>query len=192
MTARIEALDAVRAACWHELGLAARTRSHGWRRLALATLAPPAHAGEPPLPEVRTVVLRELLADEQLLVFYSDSRAPKLAQLRAQPRASAMLWCPTLGWQLRLRLQCAVDTGGLGVSSRWARLKMHPAAQDYLSPLPPGTALSQPTPAPDRASREHFAVVFARVEAMDWLELHADGHRRAQFDASGAGRWVTP
>jgi hypothetical protein len=29
------------------------------------------------------------------------------------------------------------------------------------------------------------------VEAVDWLELHAEGHRRALFDAQGA-RWVAP
>lgn len=195
MTARIEALEAIHAACWHELSQAARQRGHGWRRLALATLAPAATQDDAPLPELRTVVLREVQADERLLVFYTDSRSPKVGQLKARPQAAGMVWCPALGWQLRLRLHCAVDTGGLGVSSRWARLKMHPAAQDYLSPLPPGTALSgpsEPAPQPDRHDRGHFAVVFARVQAIDWLELHDQGHRRAAFDAEGRGRWLTP
>jgi len=31
----------------------------------------------------------------------------------------------------------------------------------------------------------------AQVLAIDWLELHAQGHRRAVFDESGA-RWVQP
>lgn len=196
MTDRLTALDRIHDACWHELTQAARTRGHGWRTLALATVAPPDRAGEAPVADVRTVVLREVAADERLLVFYTDSRSPKVAQLRAQPLTTLMVWCPRLGWQLRLRARLAVDTGGLGVSSRWARLKMHPAAQDYLSPLPPGAALDTPAhqapPAPDRDSREHFAVVFATVERIDWLELHAEGHRRAVFDGRGAGRWVTP
>jgi hypothetical protein len=29
------------------------------------------------------------------------------------------------------------------------------------------------------------------VAAVDWLELHADGHRRAAFDDQGA-RWLVP
>jgi hypothetical protein len=29
------------------------------------------------------------------------------------------------------------------------------------------------------------------VQSIDWLELHADGHRRAIFDETGA-RWVQP
>ena len=79
------------------------------------------------------------------------------------------------------------------MSSRWARLKMTPAAQDYLSPLAPGEPLdSQWSPlTPARATRESFAVVTAQIEAIDWLELHADGHRRAIFDAHGE-RWISP
>jgi pyridoxamine 5'-phosphate oxidase len=34
-------------------------------------------------------------------------------------------------------------------------------------------------------------VLTASVLAVDWLELHADGHRRAVFDAKGR-RWVAP
>ena len=74
-----------------------------------------------------------------------------------------------------------VQTSGLAVSSRWARLKLSPAAQDYLSPLPPGAPLTAAPsrPQPDRDSRSHFAVVQAQVQAMDWLELRPGGHRRA-------------
>ena len=196
MTVRLTSLDRIHAACWQELDAAAHTRGHAWRTMALATVAPPDTAGDAPVADVRSVVLREVTADERLLVFYTDSRSPKVAQLRAQPLATLMLWCPRLGWQLRLRARMAVDTGGLGVSSRWARLKMHPAAQDYLSPLPPGAKLDTPAhqapAAPDRDSREHFAVVYVTIERIDWLELHAEGHRRAVFDVPGAGRWVTP
>jgi len=98
-------------------------------------------------------------------------------------------WSPELGWQLRMTVRLEVETSGLAVSSRWARLKMTPAAQDYLSPLPPGSPLAHP--APERGSREHFALVTARVERIDWLDLATAGHRRAIFEASGA-RWVQP
>ena len=45
--------------------------------------------------------------------------------------------------------------------------------------------------APERGSRAHFAVVVARVERIDWLDLDPAGQRRAVFDASGA-RWLQP
>jgi hypothetical protein len=34
----------------------------------------------------------------------------------------------------------------------------------------------------------HLAVLLARIQAFDWLELSRDGHRRVRFDESGACR----
>jgi hypothetical protein len=102
-----------------------------------------------------------------------------------------VMWSPELGWQLRLQVELEAHTAGLEVSSRWARLKMTPGAYDYLSPLPPGSALDKPVHTPERGTREFFAIVIASVTAIDWLELHADGHRRAAFDGNGA-RWLVP
>ena len=42
-----------------------------------------------------------------------------------------------------------------------------------------------------RGERAHFALIEATVDSIDWLELHAQGHRRAAFDAAGA-RWLQP
>jgi len=84
-----------------------------------------------------------------------------------------------------------VQDEGLAVASRWARLKQSPAAQDYLSPMAPGSPLDAPARGRVVPERGHFALVTARVLAIDWLELHANGHRRAGFDAAG-GRWLVP
>jgi len=189
MAERLHDLASIHAACWQGLARAAQTRDHPWRLLALATVAD--HGPEVAASaELRHVVLREVDTDARALLFFTDARSPKVAQLRRHPLATLLVWDPAPGWQLRLRVQLSVATSGLAVSSRWARLKMSPAAHDYLSPLPPGTPVARPDP--ERGSREHFAVVTAEVHALDWLELHADGHRRARFDASGRGEWLTP
>jgi pyridoxamine 5'-phosphate oxidase len=179
---RVASLDDVEAAVWRELERAAATRGHAWRQSVLATVD-----GE--RADARTVVLREASAAERTLTVFTDERSPKVRQILRHPHGTLVAWCATLGWQLRLSLRLELETTGLAVSSRWARLKMTPAAHDYLSPLPPGTPLAQPAPA--RGTREYFAVITAHVEAVDWLELHAEGHRRALFDAQGA-RWVAP
>ena len=183
MTPRIASLPLIHRDCWRELGAATRDRDHGFRRMGLATVDRDAA-------DLRTVVLREVQAEQRRLLFFTDARSPKVAQIRAQPAATLMVWCERLGWQLRLRVRLDVETSGLAVSSHWARLKLTPAAMDYLSPLPPGAPLGQATP--ERASRSQFAVVSAQVQSIDWLELHADGHRRALFDTSGQGQWLTP
>lgn len=182
MIARLESLHMVERACWRELDRASLDRTHGWRVLTLATIGAERA-------EARSVVLRESNEESKTLLFYSDARAPKVAQMRQHPLATLVAWSPTLGWQIRLEVSLSVEDEGLDASSRWARLKMTPSAQDYLSPLPPGTPVSKFTP--ERGSREHFAVVTATVTGMDWLELHAEGHRRAKFDADGA-HWLTP
>lgn len=168
---------------WGELGMAATDRSRPWRTPVLAT------AGGPVGCDARTVVIREVNKPARELVFFTDARSPKVAQIESHPRAVMVAWSPELGWQLRLEVTLMIETSGLAVSSRWARLKMSPAAFDYLSPLPPGSPLAQPTP--ERGSRGHFAVVTATVQGIDWLDLDPAGQRRAVFDASGA-RWVQP
>ena len=123
-------------------------------------------------------------------------RHPHAARLHrpAQPprrrRSPTIRWarwcCGPMRWagSCACVWNCSCRPTGLAVSSRWARLKMTPAAHDYLSPMAPGSAVEHPRP--QRGSREHFAVLAAEVLSIDWLELHADGHRRAAFDAGGA------
>jgi len=168
---------------WAELERAAAERGRPWRTPVLAT------AGGEAGCDARTIVLREVDATAHELVFFTDARSPKVGQIGHHPQAIMVAWSPDLGWQLRMTVRLAVETSGLAVSSRWARLKMTPAAQDYLSPLPPGAPLAHLSP--ERGSREHFAVVTAQVERIDWLDLADTGQRRAVFDAQGA-RWVQP
>lgn len=184
MAARLATLEAIEAAVWRELAAAAQDRGHAWRYMALATV-------DRDGVDARTVVLRETDARRRALVFYSDARAGKVEQLAAHPAATALLWSPALDWQLRLRLDVEVETDGLAVTTRWARVKMTPSARDYLSPLVPGAPLQAAGTPPPAATRECFAVLTARVRSLDWLELHAEGNRRARFDTDGA-RWLQP
>jgi pyridoxamine 5'-phosphate oxidase len=180
--ARIDSLPLIETACWHALAEAAAERTHEWRTLVLATV-------DGDRASARTVLLREVHRESRELVFFTDSRSPKVVQIGQHPRGTLLAWSTALNWQLRLGVTLRVETDGLGTSSRWARLKLSPAANDYLSPLAPGTPVERFVT--DHASRAHFAVVAATVESIDWLELHADGHRRAYFDAAGA-RWLQP
>ena len=187
---RLESLADIEAAVWRELGQALRDKQHGWRVAVLATV-------DGQGADARSVVLRDLDTASRTLLMYTDARSPKAAQLATHPHGTLVLWSAALGWQLRLRVALSLETSGLRVSSRWARLKLTPAAQDYLSPLPPGTAIGSGVGSPvgditpERQSREHFAVLAAQVQSVDWLELHPEGHRRALFSAAGAV-WLTP
>lgn len=182
MDTRLQTLAEIESALWHELAAAVRDKDHAWRVCVLATTD-----GE--LADARHVVLRDLDADARTLLVYTDPRSPKAQQIASHPLGMLVLWSDALGWQLRLRVALRLQTAGLEVSSRWARLKMTPAAHDYFSPLAPGSTVEQPLP--QRGGREHFAVLGAEVQTVDWLELHPLGHRRARFDERGA-RWLAP
>lgn len=182
MNNRIESLGMIERACWRELDRAAQDSAHEWRVLTLATV-------DVNRADARSVVLREANENAKSLFFYTDLRSPKIAQLRLHPQATLLAWSRTLSWQLRLRVSLTLMDSGLEVASRWAQMKLSPSAQDYLAPLPPGTPIPRRMPVQD--TREHFGVVRAQVEGIDWTELHGEGHRRARFDARGS-LWLTP
>lgn len=177
-------LAEIEARLWQELAQAARDKGHAWRTAVLATVTAEGEA------DARSVVIREVHVEQRDLVFFTDARSPKVAQMALRPQGVLMMWSPALGWQLRLTVGLTIATSGLAVSSHWARLKMTPATFDYLSPLPPGAEIAHPTP--ERGTREHFAVVTARVQAIDWLDLRREGQRRARFSSTARPRWLQP
>jgi len=182
---RLASLVDIEAEVWRQLALAAVDREHEWRTPVLATVQDGAA-------DARTVVLREVDARQNEFLVYTDARSAKVAQLQRHPRGMLVMWSPRLGWQLRCSVMMSLETSGLSASSRWARIKLSPAAQDYLSPLPPGTPIETPAaPIHDPVTRDHFAVIQAKVLTIDWLELHEQGHRRALLDANGP-RWLQP
>ena len=179
-TERLDSLPEIEAALWRGLVAATQRGPHPWRNAVLATTD-----GE--IGDARTVVLRSADHASQRLTLFSDARATKVAQLSAHPVGTLVLWSPALSWQLRLRVRLQAHTDGLAVSSQWARLKLTTAAQDYLSVQAPGSALDAALQA--RGERAHFALIEADVLAVDWLELHPQGHRRARF-ADGQAIWL--
>ena len=177
---RLDSLAAIETALWRELVNAPHDKEHPWRTAVLATTD-----GE--VGDARTVTLRDTDFAAKRLTLFSDARAAKIAQLTAHPQGMLVMWSPVLEWQLRLRVQLQAVTDGLAVSSSWARLKLSPAAHDYLSALAPGSALDNALGA--RGERAHFALILADVLSIDWLELHPQGQRRARF-ADGDRTWL--
>ncbi len=177
---RLESLSAIEAALWQELASAAVDPQHPWHTPVLATTD-----GE--MGDARAVVLRGVDSVRHRLTVFTDARAAKVAQLAAHPLGTLVFWSPALGLQLRVRARLQVHHDGLAVSSQWARLKLSPAANDYLSVQAPGSVLDNAMGA--RGQRAHFALIVAQVQSVDWLELHAQGHRRARF-AGDAGIWL--
>ena len=105
MIARIDSLALIQASCWQELQLAAQQTEHEWRIMVLATV-------EDGVAQARSVVLREVTAERRELLFYTDARSAKVAQMQAQPLGTLLCWSKQLGWQLRMRVELRVQTSG--------------------------------------------------------------------------------
>ena len=169
------------ARVWQELQCATQDRVHEWRTPVLATAGPDGSV------QARTVVLRHADGEAQALTFYTDSRSPKVAQLRAAPLASLVFWSRRLNWQLRVQAAFSVQVSGPQVDAAWRAVSTSAtAAADYLGA---GARLFDGSAAP--TDRHHLAILTARVQSMDWLELSADGHRRGRLSASGV-EWLVP
>lgn len=183
MNPRLQSLAAIEDTLWRELQTAPRDKNHPWRTPVLATT-------DGRIGDARTVVLREASREQARLLIYSDARSAKVAQARLYPEGTLVAWSPALSWQLRVRVRIEVSTDGLELSSRWAQLKLTPAAQDYLSALAPGSPLAGALAA--RGERAHFALLETRVLSIDWLELHEQGHRSARFANDATACWLQP
>ncbi len=194
VNARLQELDEIEASIWSELeqSVAVRPRPepgetdahhpHEWRVAVLATV-------DDGQADARSLVLREVDSAERRLVFYTDARSSKVRQIQQSPQGTLIFYSRKLGQQLRMQVRLNVETSGLAVSSRWARLQTSAGARDYLSVAAPGSPLDAPLS--ELGVRGHFAMIEAMAETVDWLELHPDGHRRAVMDTTGS-RWVQP
>ena len=174
--------ESLRARIWQELQQAVAERGHDWRTPVLAGVDVDG------LPQARTVVLRQADPIACTLQVYTDSRSPKVTELLRRPDALLVFWSRRLSWQLRARVTVQVQTDGERVQAAWERVSRTAAAADYLAPAAPGSVFAS-SPQGDHVSH-HLAVLLARVESFDWLELAREGHRRVRFDESGACRLI--
>lgn len=147
-------------------------------------------------PALRTVVLRAWDPAARVLRVHTDLRSPKVAELRARPRAALLAYDPGQRVQLRLSGTVSLHAGDAVAASAWAESR--PASRTcYAAAHAPGAEVHAPAPAPTDtdAGWPNFVAICLRLEVLDYLSLAHSGHRRARFDwRDGAlvGRWVAP
>ncbi|MBW2624473.1 MAG: pyridoxamine 5'-phosphate oxidase family protein, partial [Deltaproteobacteria bacterium] len=142
---------------------------------------------------LRTVILRQLLRPERILVCYTDARAPKARQIRDFSKVSWLFYHPKKKIQLRISGQAELHADDEFAHERWANIRA-PSRLDYNTKQPPGTPVDRPSSGlPDflrekipslldsGQGRANFMVISCRIEAIDWLRLKATGHCRARF-----------
>lgn len=187
---RTDSLAVLGDEIWAGLVWASQRPGEPWRLPALATLG---EAG----PEVRTVVLREVIPSLRRLVAWTDSRSPKVGELRRDSRAQWLFHDPPNGLQLRAVSAVQIHQDDEVARMAWAAVPP-PNRTNYLGKEAPGTVLSRPVSDRPRGNADvpsHFAVIVATVHEFDWLWLDPAGHRRARLRWVGerwVGDWLVP
>jgi pyridoxine/pyridoxamine 5'-phosphate oxidase len=186
MKSSLETFQEIHNQIWKELGRATQDRHHTWRTPVLTTV------GLDGSPNGRTVVLRRCDSHAGLFSIYTDSRSPKVTELKKNPQAQFVFWSTHLNWQLRVRAKVHVLTTGSLVESVWQQMRHTKSAGDYMTSQAPGTSFPSASTHVDQENLDtYFAILQAEVVAFDWLELSRFGHRRAQF-CDNTWQWVSP
>jgi pyridoxamine 5'-phosphate oxidase len=173
----------LRKIIWEQLQWAVTHHDHAWRTPVLASVD-----GDG-IPQARTVVLRDADATAQHLVVYTDHRSPKVAAFALRPQAMLVFWSKALHWQLRVAADIRVETEGRLVEDAWHRIHQTVAAADYLSLQAPGSPAQ--AYCGERAEHHALGIIIASVRSIDWLELRAEGHRRALL-THDEFNWLAP
>lgn len=164
-----------------ELQRANVDKKHPFRYMVLAT------HGQ--FPECRWIVNRRF-SEKHSLLFYTDSRTPKTAQISANPRVAITWYHPKKKLQIRMKGTAELLTSGAEFDKHYKIVSQHP--DDYNTLLAPGSL--NPTNI-QRSPEINLAVVSVEAFIFDILLLDRAGHQRAYFerqDNKWNGKNVTP
>lgn len=193
-------LDAAENMAWDMLEKGAASAKQAFHTPVLATVTADG------APQARTIVMREADRDTLMLRGNTDQRAPKAHQIANDSRVQLLFYDASAKVQIRVTAHADLITQGATRTEAWAT-SMPGSKVCYLAQGAPGTDQDAPTSglpdyadqgqrvAPDKleAGMKNFAVILFSVEAIDWLYLDSNGHRRAQFDyVSNKKSWVIP
>ena len=166
---------------WSTLSAACITPGHPLRTPTLATV-------DGTTPSLRMVVLRAVQPEACALIFHTDTRSAKWAQLDENPAASVLTWDPEQQIQMRFSGQITRHAPGSELAnSAWDQLPPH--TKETYAGAAPGGALE----ATSGTGKNAFGVLIFTAQTLDWLRLSRDGNTRALVDLATARLdWVAP
>lgn len=156
---------------------------------------------------LRTVILRQFISADRVLVCHTDARAAKVNEISNSAWVSWLFYHPQKKVQLRISGSATLHADDQFADRQWVAAKMT-SRLNYCAIDAPGTAIEKPSSGlPDflinkvptlletERGRKNFMVIAGRIERMDWLVLSALGNRRARFDWDDNGlsaKWLIP
>ena len=156
---------------------------------------------------LRTVILRQLMLPDRILVCHTDARASKVQEISNCDKVSWLFYHPETKVQLRISGRAKLHTDDQFADDQWTATKIT-SRLNYCAAHPPGTPVEKPSSGlPDfllnkiptlletERGRKNFMAIACRIDSIDWLILRAVGHRRGRFDWEQnrlTATWVIP
>ena len=156
---------------------------------------------------MRTVILRQFLMPERILMCYTDGRSEKVKEIDSFPQTGWLFYHPKRKVQLRITGPSTLHREDQFANDQWSSTPLTHRF-NYSTKEPPGTSIGHPSSGlPEFISdavqkifhkeigREHFVVISSRIDTIDWLRLSPSGNRRARFDWNDRGMtstWLVP
>jgi len=178
------------AAAWHLLELAAKGFDEPFRTPAVASAGLDG-------PDIRTVILREALPQQRRVLFYTDARSPKVAQMDRHNAITWMFYDPVRRLQIRAWGRASLHGDDLLASRCWDECSAA-SRRNYCGLQVPGSALEeqgQDVSMGNPDGRENFLVVATEFSQLDVLLLGAKSNRRAGLAWNGSvwtAGWLSP
>lgn len=176
---------------WGLLARGALDRHSPLRTLAVATVA------DDGAPSVRHVVSRKVDRSAWNVRFHTDQRAAKFRELSRDPRIALVGYHPGAKTQIRLSGHATLLHGNDAARRVWQNVAVSSRAC-YRVATAPGAPIADPHAVTtiDGDGEAHFTIVDVAVDALEWLYLAAQGHRRARYSRAADGaitsEWLVP
>ena len=155
-------------------------------------------------PESRTVVLRALGFNPLRIYFNADYRSPKVKELKNNSFCSALFYNQERRVQLRFKCQASIHYQNNISSEVWNDTALQ-SKKCYMGPYSPSEILDDWHPNipleyikkdPEKEHSEEGYINFVHIELkvneLDILELHHDGHIRFRVNDKGNISYLSP
>ena len=158
-------------------------------------------------PKNRTVVLRRVIREKNILIFHTDKRSGKVDEINSNPNISWLFYSPSKKLQIRLEGEAVVYHSGKLFEDQWNSSALM-SRKCYLINHTPSSILKHPdvylssysqfnniSIEDSQIGKENFAVIETKISSIDWLYLKSSGHIRAQFNLVNEimqGKWLVP
>jgi pyridoxamine 5'-phosphate oxidase len=136
---------------------------------------------------VRTVILRSVDEGQKKIVFHTDKRSPKVAELLQNAHCTALFYAPDDKVQIRLKCIGIVHLNGAMHQQVWQQARLQ-SKLTYSNVHAPGSILPEPNiinvnetnvpPEKLEFCASNFAVVELQIESLEMMYLHHTGNKK--------------